>query len=146
MPANDNQVFQGREFLRHVLVKTSTLWSHQHDPARLRAERFDRGKDRLRLHDHSLPATERRVIHHMVAIICPIAQVMNLQHDGTGILCAAHHTLTQRHPAKLREKGDDVDPHALMLVLLRRHRWRRFVAKFAMPDLATGMSDVASDP
>ena len=53
---------------------------------------FDRGKDRFRFHHHPLTAAEGGVIHDMMPVGRPVAQVVDVQVERAGLLRAAHHT------------------------------------------------------
>ncbi len=91
--AEDNEMLFGREFASQGLLKAPTLRSHENDRARLLAEGLDRREKRFRLHDHPLSSTEGRVVDHVVTIIRPTPQIMNLQSERARRLRPAHHAL-----------------------------------------------------
>ena len=64
---------------------------------------FDRLENRFHLHHHPLPSSERGIIHHMMFVVRPIAQIMNVELERTVFLRPFHHAFIQGGPANLRK-------------------------------------------
>ena len=71
-------------------------------------QRFDRLKDRLGLQDHPVAAAERPVVHHLVPVVRPAAQVVRRYLDQPGRARPPHDAEVEHPPEELREDGDDV--------------------------------------
>src|SRR5205814_3372285 len=80
----------------------------------------DGGKDWFRLHHHSLPSTEGRIVDDMMLVLGPIAQIMNAKIDNSIFLRPFHHAFAQRRAANFRKQGQDVDLHTAAAVCDRR--------------------------
>src|SRR5438067_2563060 len=118
MPTDDNEIRFVCKLFSHSLIETAPGGRHQNnlgclmlDVWRLISQIFHRRKNRLRLHHHPLPSAKRRIVHHMMFVARPGAQVMNVQVECTIFLSAFHHAFVERRTANFREKRDDIDAH-----------------------------------
>src|SRR5438105_3660932 len=74
-------------------------------------ERFYRGKNRLRFHDHSLAAAKGGVINHVVLVSRPISDVMNSQVEPARVLGPLHHAFRERGAASFWKQCQNIDTH-----------------------------------
>src|SRR5205823_11818293 len=114
MTTNNNQVGARREFASKGLREPATLRGHQDDKAAFIPQRFHRGENRLRFHDHSLTAPEWCVIDNVVLVGRPVAQVMDAQVERTAFLRALHHAFRKRGATGFWEKRQNIDAHSPM--------------------------------
>jgi hypothetical protein len=69
----------------------------------LGGHRFDRPRDRLGLHHHPRPATERHIVNRAMPILGELAQVAGPNLHQARLARAGHHTFRQRRFDQARE-------------------------------------------
>src|SRR5262249_9477070 len=115
VPAADEQQFRGRpQTVGHRLVEKAALGREQHHFPRLgafRPDRFHRAEHRLGLEHHAFAAAARPIVHRLMAVAGPIAQIVKADVEQPGVFGALHHAEVEGAGKEFRENGEDVEDH-----------------------------------
>src|ERR1017187_10701086 len=76
-----------------------------------RPDGIHRGEDGFALEHHAFFAAERPVVHRAVAIVSPVAQVMDADVQQAGVLAALHHAMRERSLEELWEDRQHMENH-----------------------------------
>ena len=77
--------------------------------------RFDRFEDRFRFHDHAAAAAIRRIVCHVVLVVCVIADIMYVDRDQSALACTQHDTTFKIWGKYFGQEGEDLELHNLIL-------------------------------
>ena len=113
--AQDRQVTLRRQLAHPLLIEAPSRRRREEHPPTLGIERLHCGEERLRLHDHAGPTTERGVVDAPVSVLRPLAEVMELNVQQTRADRATEEASGER---PLHDGGEDrehVDPHVARL-------------------------------
>lgn len=89
------------------------MWGHEDDAGVGPAEGFDGGEEGAGLEEHALAATAEGVIDAAVFIGGPIAELVGVDFDDSGIAGALDDGVAEGGEGDFREQRDDVDAHGL---------------------------------
>src|SRR5262249_30754462 len=117
-PADQQQFIELRVFSRARLVEPRALGRQEHYlrwDGPLRPNTLHSFKDRSSLQQHAFATAERPVIHSLMPIVGPRAQIMHPDFDHPALARPADHAVLERSPEKLRKNRDDVEDHNALL-------------------------------
>jgi hypothetical protein len=91
------------------------------DDAAAGGEGLDGGEEGFGFEDHARAAAGGGVIDLAVFADAVVAEVVDVEVEGSLLLGAAHHAKAQGDADEIGEEGDDVDAHGLGMRLRPRH-------------------------
>ncbi len=112
--ADQEELLETGELPSDELVEEAALGGEQDDAAvggALGPDGFDGGEDGFGLEDHALAAAEGAVVHSAVAVVGPIAEVVDEDADEAGLAGACEDAAVEGAAEELGEDGEDVEGH-----------------------------------
>lgn len=97
------------------LFELAALGGEEHDAAAGIALRtagedgFDGFKDGFALQEHAFPAPERSVVDGAMAVVGPVAEVVELDVEEAGFTGSVNDAMVERAAEEVREDGENVE-------------------------------------
>src|SRR5690606_21892483 len=109
--AEDQQVRVSGQLTGGLLVEATSGGAHQHDARLGLAQALDGFEHRFALEDHAGSASEGPVIDGAMAVVGPVAQVVDVQLKDPATTCAFDDAFVERTAKHPGEKREHVDSH-----------------------------------